>query len=54
MQILHGRNRRDLRSDDNGVNQNPLDRVVVALQTLLAASGHVVLGGTLLTTVRYT
>ena len=71
VQILHGRDRRDVRSDKSGVTQYPYERALKGSNHVKAwrdhrfakhypgfevqvvdASGHVVHGGTLLTTVR--
>jgi hypothetical protein len=73
VQILHGRDRRDVRGDKSGVTQYPYERALKGSTHVKAwrdhrfakhypgfevhvldASGHVVHGGTLLTTVRDT
>ena len=73
VQILHGRDRRDVRSDKGGVTQYPYERALKGSSNVSAwrdhrfavhypgfevdvldASGHVVHGRTLLTTVRDT
>lgn len=73
VQILHGRDRRDVRSDKSGVTQYPYERALRGSNhvkawrdhrfathypgfevQVLDASGHVVHGGTKLTTVRDT